>query len=263
MTYQLHHGDCLDILKTLENNSIDAIVTDPPYGLSFMGKKWDYGVPSVEIWQQALRVLKPGGHLLSFGGTRTYHRLAVNIEDAGFEIRDQIQWIYGQGFPKSMDVSKAIDKSLGAEREVIGKADYTVNDKRNGAYASEEATQRERLDVLLTKPASDQAKKWEGWGTALKPANEPICLARKPPEGTIANNVQTYGTGTLNIDGCRVPYTGDTDPRTFNGQWRTDKAAILENFHFIGIEREADYIDIARKRIEQAMQETPLLTSIR
>ena len=117
MTFTLHHGDCLDVIRTLPENSIDSIVTDPPYGLKMMGKKWDYDVPNVELWQECLRVLKPGGNLLAFGGSRTYHRLAVNVEDAGFEIRDQIMWVYGSGFPKSLDASKAIDRQLGKTRQ--------------------------------------------------------------------------------------------------------------------------------------------------
>ena len=129
--YQLHSGDCLELLATLPDNSVDSIATDPPYGLSFMGKKWDYDVPKVEIWEECLRVLKPGGHLLAFAGTRTQHRMAVRIEDAGFEIRDMIAWVHGSGFPKSLDVSKAIDKAAGAEREVIGK------DKNWGASKAE------------------------------------------------------------------------------------------------------------------------------
>ena len=150
----IFHGDCLHKLKELEANSVDAIVTDPPYGLAFMGKKWDYDVPSVAIWSEVFRVLKPGGHILSFGGTRTYHRMVVNIEDAGFEIRDQIQWIYGSGFPKSHNL----------------KGEH------------------------------------EGWGTALKPANEPICLARKPLEKglPVAENVLKYGTGAINVNECRI-----------------------------------------------------------
>jgi site-specific DNA-methyltransferase (adenine-specific) len=148
----IHHGDCLEVLRTLPDNSVDAVVTDPPYGLSFMGKRWDYDVPSVEVWAECLRVLKPGGHLLAFAGTRTQHRMAVRIEDAGFEIRDMIAWVYGSGFPKS----------------------HNLKDD------------------------------WQGWGTALKPALEPITVARKPLIGTVAENVLTHGTGALNIDGCRV-----------------------------------------------------------
>jgi site-specific DNA-methyltransferase (adenine-specific) len=152
MTYQLHLGDCLDVLATLPDNSVDSIVTDPPYGLSFMGKKWDYDVPSVAIWEQCLRVVKPGGHLLAFAGTRTQHRMACRIEDAGFEIRDMIAWVYGSGFPKSHNL----------------EGDH------------------------------------KGWGTALKPALEPITMARKPFSSTVAANVIQYGTGAINVDGCRV-----------------------------------------------------------
>ena len=152
MTYQLHLGDCIDVLATLPDNSVDSIVTDPPYGLSFMGKKWDYDVPSVAIWEQCLRVLKPGGHLLAFAGTRTQHRMAVRIEDAGFEIRDMIAWVYGSGFPKSHNL----------------EGDH------------------------------------KGWGTALKPALEPITMSRKPLSGTVAETVLQHGTGAINVDGCRV-----------------------------------------------------------
>lgn len=153
MSYQLHVGRCEDVLKTLPDNSVDSIVTDPPYGLSFMNHKWDYDVPTVEQWQECLRVLKPGGYLLAFGGSRTYHRLVVNAEDAGFEIRDQILWIYGSGFPKSHNLSG----------------------------------------------------EFEGWGTALKPAHEPVVMARKPFKSTVAENMATHGTGALNIDACRIP----------------------------------------------------------
>ena len=173
----LHHGDCIEVMRGMADNSVDSIVTDPPYELGFMGKSWDStGIAySVELWTEALRVLKPGGHLLAFSGSRTYHRMAVAIEDAGFQIRDQIMWLYGSGFPKSHNVSKGIDKAVGAVREVVGT------------------------------PAAQQ---WEGWGTALKPAHEPIVLARKPFAGTVANNVMQHGTGALNIDGSRVGAEG-------------------------------------------------------
>ena len=150
--FELHHGNCLDILRIMPDCSIDAVVTDPPYGLSFMGKKWDYDVPSTEIWAECLRVLKPGGYLLAFAGTRTQHRMAVRIEDAGFEIRDMLAWMYGSGFPKSHNL--------------------------DGEH--------------------------QGWGTALKPAMEPITMARKPFKATVAQNVQKWGTGAINIDGCRI-----------------------------------------------------------
>lgn len=203
MTYQLHLGDCLEVLAGLPDNSVDSIVTDPPYGLSFMGKKWDYDVPSVAIWEQCLRVLKPGGHLLAFAGTRTQHRMAVRIEDAGFEIRDMIAWVYGSGFPKSLDVSKAIDKAAGAEREVIGsntKARSTSG--ASGLPTMGGETVYKSWDI--TAPATDAARQWSGWGTALKPALEPITMARKRLIGTVAENVLTHGTGAINVDGCRV-----------------------------------------------------------
>jgi site-specific DNA-methyltransferase (adenine-specific) len=209
MTYQILLGNNLDVLPTLHDNSVDSIVTDPPYELGFMGKKWDSsGIAySVELWQQCLRVLKPGGHLLSFGGTRTYHRVAVAIEDAGFELRDSIAWLYGSGFPKSMDVSKAIDKAAGAEREVIGtkiaspkgiSQAESRSDSAAGAYGGESK------EIDITTPSTLEAKQWEGWGTALKPAFEPVIVARKPIEGTVANNVLKWGTGGLNIGGSRI-----------------------------------------------------------
>jgi site-specific DNA-methyltransferase (adenine-specific) len=200
MTYQLHLGDCLDVLATLPDNSVDSIVTDPPYGLSFMGKKWDYDVPSVAIWEQCLRVLKPGGHLLAFSGTRTQHRMACRIEDAGFEIRDIIAWVYGSGFPKSLDVSKAIDKAAGFEREVVANQHRAATGRGHqgqGGYAYGET-------FNITAPATPEAQRWSGWGTALKPALEPITMARKPFSSTVAANVIQYGTGAINVDGCRV-----------------------------------------------------------
>lgn len=167
MTYTLHLGDCIEAMRAMPDNSVDSIVTDPPYGLSFMGKKWDYDVPSVEIWVECLRVLKPGGHLLAFAGTRTQHRMAVRIEDAGFEIRDMIAWVYGSGFPKSRNLSGD----------------------------------------------------WQGWGTALKPALEPITVARKPLTGTVAANVLAHGTGALNIDGCRVGWPDGKAPEIGTPGW--------------------------------------------
>ena len=205
-TLQLHHGDCLEVLKTMPDCSVDSIVTDPPYGLSFMGKKWDYDVPSVDVWAQCLRVLKPGGHLLAFAGTRTQHRMAVRIEDAGFEIRDMIAWVYSTGFPKSLDVSKAIDRAAGAERDVTREG-QTKAPEDAGKFDSAPSAARERRD----NPATDAARQWQGWGTALKPALEPITVARKPlGTGTVAANVLEHGTGALNIDGCRVAATDKT-----------------------------------------------------
>jgi len=213
----LHLGNCLDVLKTFEPNSVDSIVTDVPYGLKFMSKKWDYEVPSIEIWNEVLRVLKPGGHLLSFGGTRTYHRMVVNIEDAGFEIRDQIQWLYGSGFPKSHNISKGIDKKFGAEREVVGiNKSSRPNSKLKGQRGFDnQLGNADKAGVQnITAPSTDLAKQWDGYGTALKPANEPICLARKPlSEKTIVANVLKWGCGGLNIDDCRVAYQDEQDAK--------------------------------------------------
>jgi DNA modification methylase len=204
--YSLHTGDCLEVLKSLDAESIDAIVTDPPYGLAFMGKKWDYDVPSTDIWQECLRVLKPGGHLLAFAGTRTQHRMACRIEDAGFEIRDMIAWVYGSGFPKSLDVSKAIDKAAGAEREKRWKPvtpGSSVGTLEPRPWL-DEARRNGGCFVDGDAPATEAARQWSGWGTALKPALEPITMARKPLIGTVAANVLEHGTGALNVDGCRV-----------------------------------------------------------
>lgn len=270
-------GNCLETLKNLPDNSVDSIVTDPPYGISFMGKKWDYDVPSVEIWKECYRVLKAGGHILAFAGTRTQHRMAINIEDAGFEIRDMLAWVYGSGFPKSLNISKAIDKKGGnlglskqigeelkkarlkrkislkkademfcngttnynwfegrkdgqripdeetfieianeweelkelqlkvaeAEREVIGTRKSNAMDAQN--WLGEKYDGHKSNEIDITKPATTEAIKYEGWGTALKPALEPITLARKPlDEKTIAANVLKHGTGGINIDGCRI-----------------------------------------------------------
>ena len=291
MRYELKHGDCLDVLRSMPEASVDSVVTDPPYGLAFMGKKWDYDVPSEDIWRECLRVLKPGGHLLAFAGTRTQHRMAVRIEDAGFEIRDMIAWVYGSGFPKSLDVSKVIDKldakaeqqarrfrftawvqSTGVTATQIDRATRT----RMGSHYTTHPTQpaimtREHLEscrhllgdvpewvereadirsvesrnmaarqvvdtremrdtkevriscsasaagydsaaravVSITAPATPEARKWQGWGTALKPALEPITVARKPLVGTVAENALAHGTGAINVDGCRVGRDAD------------------------------------------------------
>ena len=374
MSYTLHHGDCLEILKAMSDCSVDSVVTDPPYGLSLMGRKWDYDVPSEEIWRECLRVLKPGGHLLAFAGTRTQHRMAVRIEDAGFEIRDMIAWVYGSGFPKSLDVSKAIDKAAGAEREVVGTKlglpGYSLRQCENpGGVAMEGnvdgSLRNPEKECVITAPATDAARQWQGWGTALKPAMEPITVARKPLEATVAANVLKHGTGAINVDGCRVetndklgggnnssatdltgkhegwarPWMKDESARIaaaersklatqkaealgrwpanfthdgsdeverllgdaarffycaktskrdrgdknnhptvkptdlmrylcrlitppsgivldpFTGSGSTGKAAMLEGFQFIGIEREAEYIEIAKARIERACTE--------
>jgi DNA modification methylase len=205
--YKLINADCLEAMTRAKPESVDAIVTDPPYGLAFMGKQWDHGVPGTPFWEAALRVAKPGAHLLAFGGTRTYHRLACAIEDAGWEIRDCVMWVYGSGFPKSLDVSKAIDKAAGAEREVgpLKRGGDRLlrleNGKRDGDGTWGDESGR---NAYTSIPSTEAAKQWEGWGTALKPAYEPILLARKPFPTTVAANVLVHGTGGLNIDGCRV-----------------------------------------------------------
>jgi DNA modification methylase len=212
-------GDCLEKLKDLPDNSVDSIVTDPPYGLSFMGKKWDYDVPSVDVWTECLRVLKPGGHLLSFSGSRTYHRMAVRIEDAGFEIRDQIMWVYGSGFPKGYNIGKGVEGKLmtgNSNTTNFKNLDGEVTETSGGYNkASLESGYRDK-EYVKTKIdvnyQTEQGKKWDGWSTALKPAHEPIVMARKPlSEKTIVDNVLEWGTGGINIDDCRI---GDE-----NGRW--------------------------------------------
>jgi len=202
----VYHGDCIEVMRSLPDNSVDAVVTDPPYELGFMGKGWDNtGIAyNPQVWQQALRVLKPGGHLLAFGGTRTWHRLAVGIEDAGFEVRDSIAWLYGSGFPKSLDVSKAIDKRAGVEREVLRERTMTQG---GGTSLQLRMGDIRHVRADITAPATPEAKQWAGFGTALKPAHEPIVVARKPLIGTVAENVLTHGTGALNIDGSRIGTT--------------------------------------------------------
>lgn len=214
----LRHGDCIEQMRQLKSESVDSIVTDPPYELGFMGKSWDStGIAyNVKMWDEALRVLKPGGHLLAFSGSRTYHRMACAIEDAGFEIRDQIMWVYGSGFPKSLDVSKAIDKQAGVAREVVGtwKPQGTARlvgvKNPDGIFTNPDNAEL-KGELPITTPATDKAKQWAGWGTALKPAHEPIVLARKPLIGTVATNVIIHGTGALNIDGSRVEFQSEAD----------------------------------------------------
>ena len=226
MINKIHQMDCLEGMKKIPDNSIDSCVTDPPYGLSkepdirevlkkwlnnepydhkhagFMGKTWDSFVPHPDIWREVYRVLKPGAHALVFAGTRTQDLMTISLRLAGFEVRDVIEWLYFSGFPKSMDVSKAIDKKLGAERKLIGLK-YNKGRAKANVYAGQWNIESEFDKV--TAPATELAKKWEGWGTALKPAHEPIIMVRKPLDGTVADNVEKWGTGAINIDGCRVP----------------------------------------------------------
>ena len=229
MSTTIIHGDCLEELKKLEDNSIDAVVCDPPYGLSntkpqqvadvlkawvtgdtvsvpakrggFMGKDWDSFVPPPAVWEECMRVLKPGGHMAVFAGARTQDLMGLSIRLAGFEIRDTLGWVYSQGFPKSHDIGKAIDKAAGAEREVVGQdRNFGVTTAADGKAAFGDYAG----SWDITAPATSEAQRWDGWGTSLKPAIEPIILARKPLDGTVANNVLAHGVGGLNIDACRV-----------------------------------------------------------
>lgn len=227
--WRIEHGDCIEVMRKMADASIDAIVTDPPYGIGFMGHEWDQ--PGVEnrsaprsagsmeagkydrsasanrqfqLWceswgREALRVLKPGGHAVAFGSPRTYHRLSSGLEDAGFEIRDSLMWLFGQGFPKSLNVSKAIDKAAGVERDIVGR-----NPNHRDAPEFEARWNAAVLSPHITAPATPEAEQWDGWGTALKPGYEPIVVARKPLTGTVVATVLAHGTGALNIDGCRV-----------------------------------------------------------
>ncbi len=203
----LYNDDNLNIMRQMKPNSIDSIITDPPYALKFMGKDWDKILPSKETWVECLRVAKPGAFLLAFGGTRTFHRLTCAIEDAGWEIRDCLMWLYGSGFPKSLDISKAIDKEKGVER-------------KKGALKFRGGTQLGMInddnwkpkDVYEDTPATPGAQVWNGYGTALKPAWEPIIVAMKPLDGTFANNALKWGVGGLNINGGRIPLNGEAQP---------------------------------------------------
>ena len=242
---QVLHGDCLEVLKTLKENSVDSIVTDPPYELGFMGKAWDNtGIANnKEMWAECLRVLKPGGYLLSFGGTRTYHRMASAIEDAGFEVRDMVEWVYGSGFPKSLNIGKAVDKLQGNEREVVGEKDINAI-KALQKFKEQDGrtikTDFSNIDIGITKGTSE----WEGWGTALKPAHEPICMARKPlAEKTVAENCLKYGTGGINIDESRVegtdkPRLGNTDKSDSVGygaeSWQKSGTTPSVKYHLQG-----------------------------
>lgn len=247
------NGNNIDLLKSFPDNYFDSVVTDPPYGLGqepdaaklmkdwveqgyheiegkgFMGKEWDAFVPQPIFWKEVFRVLKHGGHAVAFYGTRTYDWGVMAMRFAGFEIRDCIQWIYGSGFPKSHNISKAIDKMQGAEREIIGKSNYSMpkadNSMSENSYGISggklaNGNTAERIFANITKPNTDEAKEWDGWGSALKPANEPIVLARKPLEKglSIAENVLKWGVGGINIDGCRVKkIDGDRTEYGVNG----------------------------------------------
>ena len=254
-SYKLYQGNMLDMLDVIEPNSIDAIVTDPPYELGFMGKSWDNsGVAfQKETWEKCLKVLKPGGYLLAFGGSRTHHRIMCAIEDAGFEIRDMICWIFGSGFPKSMNIGLAVDKKNGVESELGGvKAGHQdfVGRTTNGDTRFEDGmsgfdrpwmhNDEKREAYHYEKlPTSEEAKKWAGWGTQLKPAYESITVARKPCEGSCVDNVMKYGVGGINIDECRV----GTDVITTNGARKNPMAGDERTGKALGMFQETEALN--------------------
>ena len=270
-------GDCVEVMRGMDECSVDAVVCDPPYLISFMGKAFDSEARlgrEMQAWhlrwaREALRVLKPGGHLLAFGGTRTYHRLVAGVEDAGFEVRDTITWLYGSGFPKSLDVSKAIDKAAGAEREVVGEGVAFGRGSMRNRTLVEMGYRPTELNpdggiARITAPASDDAKRWEGWGTALKPASEPVVVARKPLAGTVSANVLEHGTGAINVDGCRI---AGAVPSTTQGQ--SDRAGEVygadqrEQREFVGapggrwpanvvLSHDEDCVQVGTRRIKPA-----------
>ncbi len=215
--YAIAHSDVLEALRELPDNTFDALLSDPPYGFKFMGKRWDYDVPSVEVWREAWRVLKPGAALLAFGGARTFHRMAIGIEDAGFELRDCLMFLYGKGFPKSTNVGLQLDKAAGATRAVVGTRVLTgnaaISTKEKGGTYGVQVGSIPPKEVPVTAPATALAQQWDGYGTALKPGYEPIILARKPLEGTIAANVTRWGVGALAIDACRLGLAEGEDTR--------------------------------------------------
>jgi DNA modification methylase len=216
MTFRIIQGDNRLTLKTLADNSIDAIVTDPPYGIDFLGKAWDANTGALETYQECLRVLKPGGHILAFSAARTYHHLAVTLEQAGFEIRDQIMWIYSSGFPKSQDIGKSIQRSLGVKEKKTIKSTSAQNTSKEYTFTEGVKEYDKEYDVVVcTDP---EAIQWQGWGTALKPAHEPIALARKPlhKSNSIARNCQQWGVGALNIDATRIEWDLEAQERIAN-----------------------------------------------
>jgi site-specific DNA-methyltransferase (adenine-specific) len=247
---RVFHGDCREVLEGLPDNSVDSIVTDPPYELGFMGKRWDSsGIAyDVTVWAECLRVLKPGGHILAFGGSRTWHRLAVAVEDAGFELRDSIAWIYGSGFPKSLDVSKAIDKKAGVEREILPQGSTKCPDYPEPCSGHDETGRfSATVHALPSAPSSSEAKEWEGWGTALKPAHEPVVVGRKPLVGTVAENVLLWGVGGLNIDGSRIASS--------DSLYRASSVALSDSDRHRGYDRpwkhDADSVKSANARTQE------------
>ena len=245
---KVYLGDNIELMKKLDDNSIHSCVSDFPYNLSFMGKKWDT-IPNYQEWcyhraQELLRVLKPGGYCLIFGGTRTHHRLVCAFEDAGFNIRDEIMWLYGSGFPKSYNISKGFDKKAGVEREVIGKSDSKGIHTGQGNYVGD-SYKCDGYDI--TAPSTDLAKQWDGWGTALKPAHEPIMVAQKPIEKNYCYNVEKYGVGGINIDDSRVEYQSEKDINTVKA-----KCSFTENSKSIGFGTKESLYGVGNTPLEQA-----------
>jgi len=232
---KLWHGDCLEQMKRIPDNKIDTILTDPPYGLNFMNKEWDGEVPAKEYWEECLRVAKEGAFLLAFGGTRTWHRLAVSIEDAGWELRDTIMWLYGSGFPKSHNISKAMDKKAGVERRVVGY-DESINiykDNKNHKFYSEGEGNPEYGKAEITIAGTPESQLWDGWGTALKPAYEPIIVAMKPISGTFVENALEHGVAGLWIDGSRIshnePVKTTNRKKNSGDSWNKDNCGLRSN----------------------------------
>jgi site-specific DNA-methyltransferase (adenine-specific) len=239
MSTTLHCGDCLEIMQRMEDNSIDAVVTDPPYGIGLFGEAWDACVPGVDYWAEVLRVAKPGAHMAAFGGSRSFHHLVTAIEQAGWEVRDVIYWAYSQGAPRNRDISKDMDRIAGADREVIGRKKdvngQTMHDRGADAYADlhpdlREAWQKrdvtERGFAWETAPATENAVKWNGWGTALKAAVDPVVLVRKPlSEKNVALNVLKWGCGAVFIDSLR-----DEKGRYPANLWLGDDDVNLEDW---------------------------------
>ena len=244
MKYQIINGNNIDVLKTFPDNHFDSIVTDPPYGIDFLGKAWDANTGALETYQECLRVLKPGGHILAFSAARTYHHLAITLEQAGFEIRDQIMWIYSSGFPKSQDVGRSIQRSLGVKETKKVKDDGSK--AKHYDYGMKASNENDM--VIVTDP---EAKAWEGWGTSLKPAHEPICMARKPMKLSIAKNAQRYGTGALNINATRVEVEAD-EMESFQKNWDRDNAGMGEYQKLDGsVSHGADQLKDMKKDIRE------------
>jgi len=224
---QVIQGDCLEVMRGMPDNSVTALVTDPPYALEFMGKGWDKVLPPVETWREALRVCKPGAMAFIFGGTRTHHRLTCAVEDAGWEIRDCFMWLYGSGFPKSHDISKAIDKAAGVEREVVGVKRVGLGSNRGGDIYVHQLPEADK-QLPETAPATDLARAWHGYGTAAKPSYEPVILAMKPLDGTFAQNAERHGVAGIHVDGGRIPGADTTTRHNSSSSYMTGQIGQVQ-----------------------------------